>query len=72
MEHALEIFNNVDGDASGSIDFDEWCTATINQQELMSEPNMKAAFNLFDKNGDGTIEAVEIATILGASNQTEE
>lgn len=64
-ERANEIFNQADVDGSGEIDFGEWCTATINQQELLSEPNMLAAFKLFDKDGSGTIEAQEIAAILG-------
>ena len=64
-ERAMEIFNQADVDGSGEIDFGEWCTATINQVELLSEPNMLAAFKLFDKDGSGTIEAQEIAAILG-------
>ena len=64
-ERASEVFKQADVDGSGSIDFGEWCTATINQQELINEPNMKAAFKLFDKDGDGTIDANEVAAILG-------
>lgn len=56
-ERALEVFRNADADGSGAIDFGEWCTATINQQELLNEPNMRAAFKLFDKDNSGTIEA---------------
>ena len=62
---ALEIFAIADVDGSGGIDFDEWCTATIKQDQLLNEPNMRAAFNLFDKDGGGTIEASEIASVLG-------
>ena len=29
-ERAEEVFRNADVDGSGSIDFGEWCTATIN------------------------------------------
>lgn len=64
-ERALEVFKNADTDGSGTIDFGEWCTATINQQELLSKPNLLAAFKLFDKDGSGTIEASEVASILG-------
>ena len=62
---ALELFAVADVDGSGEIDFDEWCTATIKQDQLMSEPNLRAAFNLFDKDGGGTIDASEIAAVLG-------
>ena len=54
-----------DTDNSGAIDFSEWCTATINQNQLLNEKNMRAAFALFDRDGGGSIEAAEIATILG-------
>ena len=71
-DRANEIFNQADVDGSGEIDFGEWCTATINQVELLSEPNMLAAFKLFDKDGSGTIEASEIAAILGHNVQKEQ
>lgn len=60
-ERANEIFDSADIDGSGAIDFSEWCTATINQNQLLNEANMRAAFALFDKDGGGTIEAAEIA-----------
>ena len=64
-EKANAIFDKADTDGSGNIDFTEWCTATINQNQLLNEGNMRAAFALFDKDGGGTIEAAEIAAILG-------
>jgi len=64
-ERAEWVFKNADVDGNGSIDFGEWCTATINQTELLNEPNLRAAFKLFDKDGGGTIDASEIAAILG-------
>ena len=64
-EKAIAIFEKADTDGSGAIDFTEWCTATINQNQLLNEGNMRAAFALFDKDGGGTIEAAEIAAILG-------
>ena len=64
-EKANAIFDKADTDGSGNIDFSEWCTATINQNQLLNEGNMRAAFQLFDKDGGGTIEAAEIAAILG-------
>ena len=64
-ERANSIFDTADVDGSGSIDFSEWCTATINQNQLLNEANMRAAFQLFDKDGGGSIEAAEIAAVLG-------
>jgi len=31
----------------------------------LNEANLKAAFKLFDRDGGGTIEAAEVAAILG-------
>jgi len=58
-------------DKNGGIDFGEWCTASIKQTELLNEPNMRAAFQLFDRDGGGTIDAAEIAAILGHNTKKE-
>ena len=59
-------------DGSGEIDFGEWCSATINKTDLLNEKNLRAAFQLFDKDGGGTIEAAEVASILGNNMSKEE
>lgn len=66
-ERADAIFQNADVDKSGAIDFSEWCTATISQNQILNEDNMRAAFALFDKDGGGSIDASEIAAVLGHS-----
>ena len=71
-ERALMVFSAADMDGNGEIDFDEWCTATINKNELLNDKNLKAAFALFDKDGGGTIEAAEVASILGNNMSKEE
>ena len=71
-DRANELFNLADIDGNDALDFAEWCTATINQHELHSRQNMLAAFQLFDRDGNGTIEAHEIAAILGQNLMKEE
>ena len=71
-ERANEIFDQADVDGTGDIDFGEWCTATINKNAILNEANLRAAFTLFDKDGGGTIEASEIAAILGHNNAKED
>ena len=69
---ATKAFKNVDVDGSKYIDFGEWCTATIDQNELIkNEANLLAAFKLFDRDNSNTIDANEIAAILG-NNATEQ
>ena len=64
-KYANKIFDRADRDKSGFLDFGEWCAATICQRDILNHKNIHAAFDIFDKNGDGTIEAYEIAAILG-------
>lgn len=72
VERANAIFDAADVDGSGEIDFSEWCTATINKNELLNEKNLKAAFQLFDKDNGGSIDAAEVAAILGNNMSKEE
>ena len=64
-EEAKAFFEAADIDKNGSIDFGEWSAATINKRSLLNEKNLKATFDLFDKDGGGSISAEEIAQILG-------
>ena len=54
---------DVDGD--GKINYDEWLMAAVNSQRVLQEENLKSAFYIFDKNGDGKITMDEINDILG-------
>ena len=42
------IFEEVDLDNSGSIEFSEWIVASIDKRSLISEEKLKLAFRLFD------------------------
>ena len=54
----------MDIDGSGYIDYSEWVVATINKQKLLTNEIMWNAFNLFDKDGSGTISAKEVKDVL--------
>ena len=43
-----KIFEEVDLDNSGSIEFSEWIVASIDKRSLISEEKLKLAFRLFD------------------------
>ena len=43
-DRALMVFSGADVDGDGEVDFDEWCTASVNKNELLNEKNLKAAF----------------------------
>lgn len=59
-EYANELFNRADTDGSGAISYQEWATASIKEEEVLNEPNIRAAFQLFDKDNSGTIDYKEI------------
>ena len=37
---AGEMFDKVDINGNGQIEFSEWCTVTMNQAEMLNEANM--------------------------------
>jgi calcium-dependent protein kinase len=65
MDVASKFFDAVDIDKNGEIDFGEWSAATINKRTLLNETNLKSAFDMFDKDANGSISAEEVAEILG-------
>jgi calcium-dependent protein kinase len=52
--------NRVDKDGSGEIEYFEWILVTIDKRSLLSEEKLKAAFDLFDDDGSGSISPNEI------------
>lgn len=59
------MFKAVDIDNSGTIDYTEFVMATMNEKDLITNERLKAAFRLFDKDGNGTISPDEIKDVLG-------
>jgi len=64
---ATKIMDEVDTDKSGFIDYSEFIIATINPHSLVTDTKLKIAFQLFDKDGSGTITPEELKAILGQS-----
>lgn len=59
------IFENVDLDNNGYLEYEEFLRASINQKNILAETNLKMAFEQFDINKDGTLSLEEIKSILG-------
>jgi calcium-dependent protein kinase len=62
---AEHIMAHVDFDNNGCIEFSEWCSASMDKRNLLSKDRLRAAFTIFDKNGNGTIDFLEVKELLG-------
>lgn len=58
------VLKQIDTDDNGYIEYEEFITATINKNVLLSEDNLKIAFDFFDKNKSGTLDQKEIKNLL--------
>ena len=63
-EEVEEMFNKVDTDKSGFIDYSEFVVAAMNENQLTSNEKLQAAFKMFDKDNSGSISAEEIREVL--------
>ena len=63
-EEVEQMFNQVDTDKSGFIDYSEFVVASMNQSSLTSNERLQAAFKMFDKDNSGSISADEIREVL--------
>jgi calcium-dependent protein kinase len=64
---AERIMQEVDLDKNGTIDYNEFVLASLNRQKLLNKEKLEATFQMFDKDGNGTISSDEIRSILGSS-----
>ena len=69
-EEVEQMFNAVDIDKSGFIDYSEFVVAAMNESQLTTNDKLQAAFKMFDKDGSGVISPDEIKEVLsfGGSN----
>ena len=62
------IIKNIDTDNNGYIGFEEFCIALINKEKILTENNLRMAFNVFDRDKSGGINQNELKYILGEYN----
>ena len=64
-----KIMSNLDQDRNGYIEYEEFLRVAINHKTIMSERNLKLAFDSFDKNKDGKLTSEEIKSVLGTTGK---
>lgn len=60
-----KMFDAVDIDRSGFIDYSEFVVAAMNEKNLLTNEKLQSAFKMFDKDNSGFISSEEIKEILG-------
>ena len=66
------MFDEIDIDKNGTIDYTEFVMATMNNKSVMTQDKLLEAFKLFDKDSSGTISADEIKEVLGGGSGMDE
>ena len=72
--------DSMDLDGNGTVDYNEFITATINKSKVLSKQNLEATFKAFDKvkdlfncqDGSGKISVEEIMVIFNQASTAEE
>ena len=64
FQEANRIFTVADVDENGYLEFDEWCTATMDKRKMLKKPRLMAAFKMLDKDNSGSISYDEVRDIL--------
>ena len=62
------LMKNIDSDNNGFIEFEEFLIASINKEKILTEKNLKMAFDVFDRDKSGGISQNELKYILGEYN----
>ena len=60
------MYKRIDNDNSGEVDFSEWIVAAIDKKALLTEENVQRVFDIFDKDGGGSISAEELQKVMVA------
>ena len=61
----MELMQRADTDGSGDIDYTEFIAATIDQNIYMNQGYLRQAFDMFDSDKSGYIDANEIKQLIG-------
>ena len=69
-ESIVGLIKNIDTDNNGYIGFEEFLIASINKEKILTEKNLKMAFDVFDRDKSGKISQNELKFILGEYNVT--
>jgi calcium-dependent protein kinase len=67
-----ELFEKLDANQSGKVDFSEFVAAAINKERRLSRQKIETSFKLFDLDGNGLITKDEIEKLFGLGGEINE
>ncbi|EGR29659.1 protein kinase domain protein [Ichthyophthirius multifiliis] len=70
-EMVNKIFDDVDVNKSGKVDFSEFVVAAMQTEKLLSKNKIEKAFKMFDQDQNGFIEKIELQNIMGGTELDE-
>ncbi len=70
-EEVENIFNIIDTDKNGYLEFEEFVRVLIDKKKLLTDENLKFSFDFFDKDGSGDITVEELKEFFGVNNGRE-
>jgi calcium-dependent protein kinase len=63
------IFNNIDTDHNGFIEYEEFIRAAVDKEYFLSENFLRFAFDYFDRDKNGQISFIEIKQLFNQSEK---
>lgn len=69
VELTSKIFELVDLDGSGMLEFTEWCLLSLNWNEVLTKEKIKSCFNLIDKDYGGYLSFDELRFIFSDTDK---
>ena len=66
-EELNKIIKFIDFDGNGYIEYEEFIRVTLPKEQLFTDINLKNAFDMFDKDKNGTISINEIIEVIGTN-----
>lgn len=63
-EEIDKMFQQINYAGTGAISYSEFCVAAMFEKNLLSDSKMQAAFQMFDKDGDGVISLENFKSVL--------
>jgi len=67
-----KLFDEIDKDGSGEIEYTEFITATINKKKLLDKDKLLDIFTAIDADGSGSISIDELMQFFNQTNNSGE